>query len=261
MKTWVLLLALCGALIATPAAAQQFKVLVVAIPNKYHNDYAVIAQPQFERMAARHDFGLTWAWNTSPFDADLAQYAAIVFLNTPGEELKGEQRARLQAYVHAGGGVLAVHRALIFSDGEWPWFEHLVGRPFRIHPMVQTAVVQVRDRDFPAAFGLPERWLWTDEWYEFGTAFHAGLCTVLAVDETSYDPTRIWPGQQAHGMGKQHPVAWYHRYDGGRVFVTALGHTPALYADPLYLEHLYGGLWWAATGRGIDASAKCKHQH
>ena len=56
----------------------------------------------------------------------------------------------------------------------------------------------------------------------------------------------------AKGMGAHHPVAWYHRYDGGRVFVTALGHTPALYDDPLYLEHLYGGLWWAATGLGID---------
>ena len=42
------------------------------------------------------------------------------------------------------------------------------------------------------------------------------------------------------------------RADGGRVFVTALGHTPALYDDPRYLEHLYGGLWWAATGKGID---------
>ena len=52
-------------------------------------------------------------------------------------------------------------------------------------------------------------------------------------------------------MGRDHPVAWYHRYDGGRVFVTALGHTPALYDDRLYLEHLYGGLWWAATGKGI----------
>ena len=46
----------------------------------------------------------------------------------------------------------------------------------------------------------------------------------------------------------------YHHYDGGRVFVTALGHTPALYDDPLYLEHLYGGIWWAATGKGIDAA-------
>ena len=238
-------------LFASPVFAQQFKVLVVAIPNQYHNDYTVIAKPQFERLARQHDFGLTWAWNTSAFNADLSQYAAIVFLNTPGEALDATQRSKLETYVQASGGVVAVHRGLIFTAGEWPWFEQLVGRPFRIHPMVQTATVRVEDRGFPATFGLPDRWIWTDEWYEFGPEITPGLHTVLSVDESSYDPTRIWPGQTAKGMGKVHPVAWYHAYDGGRVFATALGHTPELYNDTLYLDHLYGGIWWAATGRGL----------
>ena len=83
------------------------------------------------------------------FNADLSQYASIVFLNTPGEELDAAQRRKLEAYVQAGGGVVVVHRALIFTANEWPWFEQLVGRPFRIHPMVQTATVRVEDRGFP----------------------------------------------------------------------------------------------------------------
>ena len=254
MKRLLLACLLLAAAFAAPAFAEgQFKVLVVAIPNRYHHDYAVVAQPQFERMARRHGFDLDWRWNASPFDEDLSKYAAIVLLNTPGDELEGDQRSALQAYVRAGGGVVAVHRALIFNPpGDWPWFERLVGRAFRIHPMVQTATVRVEDPGFPAAFGLPARWIWTDEWYEFGPPLVEGLRTVLSVDERSYDPTRIWPGQTARGMGADHPVAWYHRYDGGRVFVTALGHTPALYDDALYLEHLYGGIWWAATGRGIE---------
>lgn len=253
MKKLLAMLLVAGLVFSmSPACAQQFKILVTAIPNKYHNDYAVVAKPQFERLARQHDFGLTWAWNTSAFDADLSQYAAIVFLNTPGEELDAAQRLRLEAYVQAGGGVVAVHRALISTAGEWPWFERLIGRPFKIHPMVQTAVVRVEDRGFPAAFGLPDRWLWTDEWYEFGPDITTGLHTVLSVDEDSYDPTRIWPGQTATGMGKIHPVAWYHVHDGGRVFVTALGHTPELYNDRLYLDHLYGGIFWTATGRGLE---------
>lgn len=249
------LLFLAGlACLAPSAFAQgQFKVLVVAIPNRYHHDYAVVAKPQFERMAQRHALDLTWSWNSTPFDGDLSAYAVIVLLNTPGDELKGPQRERLASYVRAGGGVVAVHRALIYNPpGEWPWFERLIGRTFRIHPMVQTATVRVEDPAFPAASGLPARWIWTDEWYEFNAPVTHGLRTVLSVDESTYDPSRIWPGQTAHGMGKEHPVAWYHAYDGGRVFVTALGHTPALYDDPLYLAHLYGGIWWAATGQGID---------
>src|SRR5690606_12782315 len=105
---------------------------------------------------------------------------------------------------------------------------------FRIHPMVQSAVVRVEDRGFPAAFALPERWIWSDEWYEFGPPLVEGLRTVLRVDESSYDPTRIWPGQHAAGMAAARPVA---------------------YDDAHYLAHLYGGLWWAATGRGLADEA------
>lgn len=250
-----LLLCLATLLPCIARAQDQFKVLVVAIPNRYHHDYTVVAKPQFERMAQRHGVDLTWSWNSAPFDGDLSPYAAIVLLNTPGDELKAAQRTNFETYVRKGGGVVAVHRALIFNPpGEWPWFERLIGRTFRIHPLVQTATVRVEDASFPATFGLPARWIWTDEWYEFNAPVTRGLRTVLSVDETTYDPTRIWPGQTAKGMGAHHPVAWYHRYDGGRVFVTALGHTPALYDDPLYLEHLYGGIWWAATGKGIDAA-------
>jgi hypothetical protein len=50
----------------------------------------------------------------------------------------------------------------------------------------------------------------------------------------------------------RHPIAWYHTFEGGRSFVTALGHMPELYRDKTFLDHLYGGIYWAATGRGID---------
>ena len=255
MKRLLLTLLLFASLCLPAFAQGQYKVLVVAIPNTYHNDFIAVAKPQFERMAQAHAFDMTWAWNASPFDGDLSQYAAIVLLSTSGEDLAKQQRGKLEAYVRAGGGIVAVHLALIINPpGDWPWYEKMIGRSFITHPMVQTATVRVEDPAFPATFGLPSRWVWTDEWYEFNTPVTRGLRTVLSVDETSYDPTRIWPGQTARGMGKDHPVAWYHAYEGGRVFVTALGHTPALYDDPSYLAHLYGGLWWTATGKGIDAS-------
>lgn len=246
------MLLLCA--LALPAWAEgQFRVLVLAIPNRYHHDYVTVAKPQFERMARQHGFDLDWAWHAAAFDGDLSRYDAIMLLNTPGDALATEQRGRLEDFVRAGGGVVAVHRALIFNPrGDWPWFERLIGRPFRIHPMVQTAFVQVEDPQAAAAAGLPARWVWTDEWYEFDAPLVEGLRTVLSVDESSYDPTRIWPGQEARGMGAEHPVAWSHAYDGGRVFVTALGHPPAAYDDERYLGHLYGALWWAATGRGQD---------
>ena len=115
---------------------------------------------------------------------------------------------------------------------------------------IVAAVVHVVDNKFPATFGLPARWIWSDEWYEFTNPHNTAIVPVLNVDESSYDPTRIWPGQVATGMGRDHPVSWYHRVDQGRVFVTALGHDVNMYRDPQYLSHLLGGVYWAATGKG-----------
>ncbi len=95
MKRFLLACLLLAAALTAPALAQgQFKVLVVAIPNRYHNDYAVVAKPQFERMAQAHGFDLDWRWNTTPFDGDLSSYAAIVLLNTPGDELRARSARR-----------------------------------------------------------------------------------------------------------------------------------------------------------------------
>ena len=60
MKRFLLWVLVCLACFAVPAFAQgAFKVLVVAIPNRYHHDYAVVAKPQFERMAQVHGFDLS----------------------------------------------------------------------------------------------------------------------------------------------------------------------------------------------------------
>lgn len=40
---------------------------------------------------------------------------------------------------------------------------------------------------------------------------------------------------------------------GGRAFYTALGHLPQNHSDQMFLHHLYGGIYWAATGRGFRA--------
>jgi hypothetical protein len=76
--------------------------------------------------------------------------------------------------------------------------------------MLQTGVVDVVDNKFPAAFGLPQHWIWSDEFYVFDNPYQIKINPVLNVDESSYDLTKIWPGQVSHGMGKEHPLSWYH---------------------------------------------------
>lgn len=252
MKRMTTLMA--AALLATAApgskAETQFKLLVLAMPGKYHYEYIPIARDSLERLARLHAFELTYTSKTQVFEGDLKQYAAVMFLNTPGEELNAAQRARFEDYMRGGGNAIVVHRAAITPPNDWVWYERMVGRSVGPHPKLQTGVVTVVDRDFPAAFGLPERWIWSDEFYVTTNPYGVRIDTVLGVDESSYDPTLIWPGQTVKAMGRNHPIAWYHRHEQGRVFVTTLGHNGEMYRDPQYLGHLLGGIYWSATGRG-----------
>ncbi|MBB3912129.1 ThuA domain-containing protein [Sphingomonas desiccabilis] len=238
-------------------AEDQFKLLVIATPSTYHYEYIPVARESLEKLARLHSIGLTWTSDPAAFDGDLSPYAAVLFLNTPAEQLNAGQRARFEAYMRGGGNAMVVHRAAIVPAGAWPWYERLVGRSFVNHPKVQTGVVTVADKGFPASFGLPERWIWSDEFYVTENPHRVAVNPVLEVDEASYDPTRIWPGQVGRRMGAHHPEAWYHRHERGRVFVTLLGHQAEMYRDERYLQHLLGGIYWTATGLGqVGASPR-----
>ena len=46
-------------------------------------------------------------------------------------------------------------------------------------------------------------------------------------------------------MAGNHPMSWYHDYEGGRSFYTEPGHTEECYTDPIYLKHILGGIKYA----------------
>jgi len=231
-------------------AESQFKLLVLAMPSKYHYEYIPIARDSLERMAKLHSFEVVWTSKPEDLEKAMGQYAAVMLLNTPVEDLNAAQRGGFEAYMRSGGNAVVVQCAAIALPADsWPWYEKLVGRTVGVHPMLQTGVVTVVDKDFPAAYGVPERWLWSDEFYTTTNPYNIKIHTVLNVDEASYDPTKIWPGQVSRPMGKDHPIAWYHDFEKGRVFVTTLGHNGEMYRDPQYLSHIFGGVYWTVTGR------------
>lgn len=237
--------------VAVQAAEPQFKLLVIASPSKYHFEFIPVARESLMRMARLHAFEIEWATNAEPLEGELGRYAAVMLLNTAVEDLNDAQRARFEAYMTGGGNAVVVHRAAIVVPAKpWPWYEKLVGRSVGVHPMLQTGVVTVEDAGFPAAYGIPARWVWSDEFYTTTNPYRVTISPVLNVDETSYDPTKIWPGQVSRPMGPAHPVAWYHHYGKSRVFVTTLGHDGEAYRDGRYLDHLLGGIYWTASGLG-----------
>jgi len=170
-------------------------------------------------------------------DENLKRFNAVVFMSTTGDVLDSTQQAAFQRYIRGGGGYVGVHSATD-TEYDWPWYGQLVGAYFKRHPAIQDARVDVRDRSFIATKCLPAVWNRRDEWYDFRLEPPADAKILLTLDEKSY---------QGGTMGPFHPLSWYHRFDGGRAFYTELGHTSESYADPLYLEHLLGGILWAAT--------------
>jgi type 1 glutamine amidotransferase len=250
MKNKFLLLLPALFLLNTVQAQQkQFKALIVTTTNGWHHEslhYGVVA---LKEMATRNFFDAELFQDPNSFnDSFLKQFQVIIFLNTTGDILNAEQQKVMERFIQSGKGFVGIHSA---SDTEydWDWYTKLVGRMFYIHPAVQTAKLKVLDSSFPGLQGFEQGKLWTDEWYQFGEEKVKDLHYVLAVDESTYNAKANWSTKKGEGMGTFHPIAWYHNYDGGRSFYTALGHLPTNFSNQAFLDHLYAGILWAATGK------------
>lgn len=248
-KSLALLLVIISAAYAN---AQQFKVLLFTKTDGFHHESIHEGVDGLRHLAARHNFKLDWQENASVFnEKQLKDYAAVIFLNTTGNVLNDEQQAAFEKFIQSGKGWVGIHAAAD-TEYEWPWYTKMVGMMFKIHPAQQTAYLDVVDSNFPGLERFPKRMLWTDEWYEYQKPYKSNdLKFLIGLDEKSYDPKTKWGDNEGKGMGDFHPIAWYHKYDGGRAFYTGLGHIGLVYSDQSFLDHLYGGIYWAATGKGV----------
>jgi len=244
----IVLLAQC-VLISSASAQKQFKTLLVTTTKGWHHESLHAGVLAIQQLGVKNFFDVTLWENPAGFtDQYLAQFQAVIFLNTTGDIFDTAQQRVMERFIKSGKGFVGIHSA---SDTEydWEWYTKLVGRMFHIHPAVQTAKMKVLDPKFPGLQDFENGKLWTDEWYEFSPEKTTGLNYVLAVDETSYNAKVNWGAKKGEGMGAMHPVSWYHNYDGGRSFYTALGHIPTNFSNEAFLNHLYAGILWAATGK------------
>src|SRR6266702_8493169 len=193
-----------------------------------------------QKLDTEHNVRVDFTEDASVFtDVNLAHYDAVIFLMTTGNILDDNQKAAFERYIRAGGGYVGVHSA---SDTEyaWSWYGGLVGAYFdhiHGHSKVTQATVHVTDRTHPSTVMLPALWVRTDEWYNFASNPRDHVHVLMTVDEQTY---------RGGVMGDDHPIAWYHEYDGGRAWYTAMGHTSESYREPLFLAHLWGGILYAA---------------
>ena len=187
---------------------------------------------------------------STPFTSaeDLSKYATILFASpvdntnslnpaTP-RLLNDSELAAFQGYMRGGGGYVGLHAATDTMHSV-PWYSKLSGGGARFvnHPAQQTATMRVEDPTHPSTEHLPLEWVRFDEWYNFTTNPRDDVRVLLTLDESTYSGGR---------MGADHPIAWCHNFEGGRSWYEGAGHVDASYSDPVFLEHLKGGIEWTA---------------
>jgi type 1 glutamine amidotransferase len=248
------------------AAAEPYKVLIVGKTLGFRHSHiddttnAVIAlgekhgftvdvwDPPIGRSPGQPDLTM----DSTPFTSTeaLSQYATIMFASpvdgTNNQDparprtLDDAELAAFQGYIRQGGGFVGLHAATDEMHAV-PWFSELTGGSarFRNHPAQQQATMVVESPNHPSTTMLPKEWSRFDEWYNFTSNPREDVHVLITLDESTYNP-----GFGA--MGEDHPIAWCHNFEGGRSWYEGAGHVDSSYADPLFLDHLLGGIEWTA---------------
>jgi cytochrome c len=209
------------------------KVLVFSKTAGYRHESIEAGKAALIELGKAQGFDVDTTENASFFNEDnLKRYRAVIFLSTTMDVLDVAQQNDFKRFIQAGGGFVGIHAAAD-TEYEWPWYGKLVGAYFKSHPKTQEATIK-KIKDFGDS-KTPESWTRTDEWYNY-KSISPDLNIILNLDESSYEG-----GEN----GANHPIAWYHDFDGGRSFYTGLGHTKESYTDSLYLDHLLQGIRYA----------------
>ncbi len=212
------------------------RVLVFSKTAGYYHESIPAGQAAILQLGKENNFKVDTTTDASWFTEDsLKHYAAVVFLNTTMDVLNHVQEAEFERYIQAGGGFVGIHSATD-TEYDWGWYGRLVGGYFNGHPAgTSEAVLQVEDHNHTSCKHLKDTWKRTDEWYNF-KKLNPDVNVLLKIDEKSY---------KGGTNGDNHPMAWYHEYDGGRAWYTALGHTIESYSEPDFLKHILGGIKYA----------------
>jgi len=210
------------------------KVLVFSKTKGFRHASIKAGKAALLKMGAEKGFAVDTTESADAFTQEnLKKYNAVVFLSTTGDVLNPAQQNEFMRFIQAGGGYLGIHAAAD-TEYDWWWYGKLVGAYFLSHPEQQEAKF-VKVAPFGNGLNLPDEWMRKDELYNY-KKINPEINVLYKLDETSY---------KGGENGDNHPIAWYHDFDGGRSFYTGMGHTDESYLDPQYLDHVYQGLVYA----------------
>jgi hypothetical protein len=193
-----------------------------------------VAQSRLVEMLAAEGIQADWTEDVARMTS-LGNYKAVIFLSTTRDTLwdhaKGAAggthldaaRTSVRQFIRAGNGFVGIHNAF-GTEYNWQYYEGLLGNAnYYNHGANQNGTfVIVADDSSTSGVGLPvgSRVDFKDEWYNL-IPFPTNVKFLVTVDTSTLAQG---PGSSHPGHPNFHPVSWCQYYDGGRAWVTTLGH-------------------------------------
>ncbi|WP_242131088.1 ThuA domain-containing protein [Aestuariivivens marinum] len=228
----ILMLSLLVVLTSFTEVPKDTQVLVFTKTAGFRHKSIETGVQTLKELGSKNHFKITQTEDTDNFTyKKLKHYDLVIFLNTTGDILNTEQEQAFKKYINKGGSFMGIHAATD-TEFDWPWYNKLVGAYFLNHPKPAQATVNRIIRSHESTKHLPDKWVHFDEWYNF-KSINKKVNVLLMLDETTYEGGK---------NGAFHPIAWYHEFDGGKSFYTAMGHTVESYSEPEFQNHLLGGI-------------------
>jgi len=170
--------------------------------------------------------------------------------------LTDDQRIIFKNWIEQGGGFIGIHAAGDDSH-QWGWYEDEVLQAHFSHHNIgrdldsATLYLDTEAANHRLSEGLMDTFDLADEWYCFYDNPRAQTSSVLyTVDEATYDLSGnigFLVKDKNWGMGHDHPIVWYHEQKEGKVFYTALGHSPITFRHKNFQQLLTNAIRWTGN--------------
>ncbi|MDA0160923.1 ThuA domain-containing protein [Solirubrobacter ginsenosidimutans] len=260
------IVAFLGALLAAfalstaPALANAGKVLVFTGTGGTLNPSSADAVTAIKALGTANDFTVDNSADKADINAtNLANYRAVVFVNSAGDALDAAGETALTDYVNNGGGWVGMGESALLEQGGAAFFNTLTGLTGT--RVTGTATASAADLDFPdrvhpstRSLPLVEKAL-TETWYTWATNPTGTVHTVARVrGNTLPDGTSVTNDAVSRLTGNnatvqpqlERPASWCRDIQQGRSFYTELGSSAASLANADVQKHLLGAIQWAA---------------
>ncbi|MEX2594414.1 MAG: ThuA domain-containing protein [Anditalea sp.] len=231
---------------------QNLQVLVYTKNGEgFVHDNIPYAVKSIQKLGEEHGFKVTVSDDPSLFtEENLKEYNLLVFPSTNNDVFDNdEQRVAFRRYIQAGGGFVGIH-SVMGTERNWEWFKKMIGGTFVWHTRFQNYQLKVIDPTHPSVENFPKVWEKEDECY-FMKEVYPGIKVIMAHNLESLDQDqkeRI--DASSVPFSKLYPAVWYQDFDGGHVWVTALGHQIKDYEDPTFMQHILQGIQYIADQSG-----------